>query len=220
MQLPSCFRPFSGQPTSLLACCTLLSACAVAPAFALSPSADASAPAAVAPATALATPAADSAASATSWWSRTKATLDATWQSDQYELYVPLHTWHNRRMYTSEKIASYNENPWGIGAGKVRYDDQGNWHALYVMEFLDSHSKVEPIAGYGYEKIWRPTENWRLGLGFTAGMTARQDESYVPIPLVLPLFSVGYGRFSLQSTYVPGGKGNGNVLFTWMRWKL
>jgi palmitoyl transferase len=222
MLLLSCFQPSFRQPKSFAVCCSLACACLVAPAFALTPAADASSPAAAAPAAAVASTksVADPVTSSSSWWSRAWADLDQTWHSEQYELYVPLHTWHNRRMYTAEKIASYNENPWGIGAGKVRYDDQGNWHALYVMEFLDSHSKVEPIAGYGYEKIWRPSENWRFGLGFTAGLTARQDESYAPIPLVLPLVSVEYGRFSLQSTYVPGGKGNGNVLFTCMRWKL
>jgi palmitoyl transferase len=182
------------------------------------PSNDASAPASVTPA----------ASSETSYsgtlkgmWNSARDTLDTTWQSQQTELYVPLHTWHNRRMYTAEKIDSYNENPWGLGLGKYRYDEAGNWHALYAMVFMDSHNKIEPIAGYGYEKIWRPSENWRLGAGFTAGLTARQDYKYVPIPLILPLLSVEYRRFSLQTTYMPGsGKGNGNILFTWMRWQL
>lgn len=155
-----------------------------------------------------------------SMWESAGNTLSATWNSSQNELYVPLHTWHNRSKYTAEKIASYNENPWGLGFGKYRYDEQGNWHALYAMAFLDSHSKLEPIAGYGYEKIWRPSENWRLGAGFTAGFTARQDYSYIPIPIVLPLISIEYRRFSLQATYVPGGQGNGNILFTWMRWQF
>ena len=57
-------------------------------------------------------------------------------------------------------------------------------------------------------------------LGFTAGVTARQDYSYAPIPVILPLVSIEYGRVALQSTYVPGGKGNGNVLFTWLRWQF
>lgn len=187
------------------------SAASVAPA-----PADASAAVAATPAV---TPATVSAAGP-DWWQRISHEVDQTWHSDRNELFVPLHTWHNRHMYTAEKIASYNENPWGIGAGKYRYDDQGNWHALYAMAFLDSHSKLEPIAGYGYEKIWRPGGDWRLGAGFTAGLTARDDYHYYPIPLILPLVSVGFGRFTLQSTYVPGGKGYGNILFTWMRWQF
>ncbi|MBV8646290.1 lipid IV(A) palmitoyltransferase PagP [Paludibacterium sp.] len=154
------------------------------------------------------------------FWQQAQETVRQTWDSDQYELYVPLHTWHNRRMYTAEKIAEYNENPWGLGVGKYRFDDQGNWHALYVMSFQDSHNRFEPIAGYGYQKIWHPGGDWRLGAGFTAGVTARQDYEYYPLPVLLPLVSVEYGRFALQSTYVPGSKGNGNVLFTWARWQF
>jgi len=155
-----------------------------------------------------------------SWWQKLQTTVGLTMESNQYELYVPLHTWHNRHMYTSEKIASFNENPWGLGVGKYRFDNQGDWHAWYAMAFLDSHNNVEPMVGYAYEKIWRPYTDWRLGLGFTAGMTSRQDYLFIPLPLVLPLVSIGYQRFTLQSTYIPGSKGAGNILFTWMRWQF
>ena len=61
------------------------------------------------------------------------------------------------------------------------------------MAFLDSHSKVEPIAGYGFLKIGRVSENFRLGAGYTVFLTARHDiMSYVPFPGVLPLVSAGY----------------------------
>ena len=35
--------------------------------------------------------------------------LSQTWQSKDYELYIPVNTWHNRSYYTDEKIASYEE---------------------------------------------------------------------------------------------------------------
>ncbi|MFC3532753.1 lipid IV(A) palmitoyltransferase PagP [Vogesella facilis] len=148
------------------------------------------------------------------------ANMAATWQSSQYELYVPLHTWHNRAMYSADKIDGYNENPWGLGVGKYHYDADGDWHAWYAMAFLDSHHDVEPIAGYGYQKMWRPGGDWRLGAGFTAGLTMRSDYHYVPLPVVLPTVSAEYGRFSLQATYIPGAAGAGNVLFTWARWQF
>ena len=148
------------------------------------------------------------------------ANMAATWQSSQYELYVPLHTWHNRAMYSADKIDGYNENPWGLGVGKYHYDAEGDWHAWYAMAFLDSHHDVEPIAGYGYQKMWRPSGDWRLGAGFTAGVTMRSDYHYVPLPVILPTASVEYGRFSLQATYIPGAAGAGNVLFTWARWQF
>ena len=146
--------------------------------------------------------------------------LSQTWQSPDVELYVPINTWHNRHYYESEDVDDFNERPWGLGAGKYRYDEDGDWHGIYAMAFLDSHREIEPIVGYGFQKVWRASENVRLGLGYTLGVTIRQDFDYVPMPLLLPLFSVKYKQVALQSTYVPGGQGHGNVLFSWLRWEL
>lgn len=44
----------------------------------------------------------------------------------------------------------------GIGYGKYRYDEDNNWHSVYAMAFMDSHNRVEPILGYGYQKMWIP----------------------------------------------------------------
>lgn len=155
-----------------------------------------------------------------SMWSRVQETLTDTWQSPNYELYIPVSTWHNRRYYDADKIKEFNEEPWGLGIGKYRYDEKGNWHALYGMAFMDSHNKLEPLVGYGYQKIWRPSENVRLGAGYSVGITMRSDFNYVPIPIIVPLASVEYKKLSVQSTYIPGGDGNGNILFTWLRWQL
>lgn len=154
-------------------------------------------------------------------WASWKENLQYTWQSDKFDLYVPLYTWHNRAFYSAEKIASYNEQPWGMGLGKYHFDRSGNRHSLYTMAFADSHSEVQLIAGYGYEKVWHAEEGgWRVGLGGTLGLTARGDDRYIPIPFVLPLVSVEKDRLSLQATYVPGGKNFGNILFLWLRWQL
>ncbi len=142
-----------------------------------------------------------------------------TWDSKDYELYVPINVWHNRHYYSSEKIDEYNEHPWGLGLGKYRYDMNKNWHGLYAMAFQDSHRDIEPIIGYGYQKMWYPSQNTRIGAGLTAGFTFRRDFDYLPLPILLPIFSIEYKRLALQSTYVPGGNGNGNILFTWLRWQ-
>jgi lipid IVA palmitoyltransferase len=152
---------------------------------------------------------------------RMENSLSKTWDSNDYELYVTLHTWHNRYFYTQEKIDQYNENPWGGGIGKYRYDEDGDWHALYAMAFSDSHSAVQPVVGYGFEKMWRPTENVRLGAGYTVGLTMRQEiMHYFPFPMIAPIASIEYKKFALQSAYIFGGEGNGNILFTWGRWQL
>lgn len=147
-------------------------------------------------------------------------TVSQTWQSTDYELYIPVNVWHNRHYYSDEKIDGFNENPWGLGLGKYRFDNEGDWHGLYAMAFFDSHRKIEPAVGYGFQKIWHSSENTRLGLGYTVAVTARKEYHYIPTPIILPLVSVQYKGVAVQSTYVPGGNGYGNILFTWLRWQL
>jgi Antimicrobial peptide resistance and lipid A acylation protein PagP. len=146
-----------------------------------------------------------------------------TWQSpEHYDLYVPAITWHARFAYDKEKTDRYNERPWGAGFGVSRWDDKGNWNGIYLMAFKDSYNKWEPIGGYGWEKTWRPLadDNFRLGLGYTVGATARDNWKYIPVPVLLPLASVGYGPATFQMTYIPGTYNNGNVYFAWMRFQF
>ncbi|WP_244216708.1 lipid IV(A) palmitoyltransferase PagP [Rahnella bruchi] len=156
-------------------------------------------------------------------WSDFKDKVSTTWNdSDSQDLYLPVITWHNRLTYDKEKTDRYNERPWGGGYGISRYDEKGNWNGIYFMAFKDSHNKWEPIGGYGWEKIWTPAEdkNFRLGLGYTAAVTARDDYAYIPIPIVLPLASIGYDKLTFQATYIPGTYNNGNVFFAWLRYQF
>lgn len=154
-------------------------------------------------------------------WEWLKQDVAETWNNPQYyDLYLPFISWHNRLTYEREKTDDYNESPRGGGFGVSRYDENGNWSSLYAMMFRDSHSKWEPIIGYGWEKGWflDADRDFRLGLGFTAGVTARDDfANYIPLPIVLPLVSASYKRVSVQFTYIPGTWNNGNVLFAWLR---
>ena len=131
-----------------------------------------------------------------------------------------MNTWHNRRYYDADKIKEFNEEPWGLGVGKYRYDEKGNWHALYGKAFMDSYNKLEPLVGYSYQKMWRLSENVRLGAGYSVGITMRSDFNYMPIPIVAPLASVECKKLPVQSACIPGGNGNGNILFTWLGWQL
>ncbi len=116
---------------------------------------------------------------------------------------------------TKKKPIAITSDRGGGGFGLSRWDEKGNWHGLYAMAFKDSWNKWEPIAGYGWESTWRPLadENFHLGLGFTAGVTARDNWNYIPLPVLLPLASVGYGPVTFQMTYIPGTYNNGNVYF-------
>ena len=157
-------------------------------------------------------------------WDRLKTNSVKTWQSpDHHELYLPLFSWHVPFAWDKDRRREYNEQAWGAGYGLTRYDNDGDWHGLYLMAFRDSQDEWEPVAGYAYEKIWRPLErqqDFRLGLGLTAGVTMRENWHYVPVPYVLPLGSVGYKSLTFQTTYVPGTRNNGNVFLGWLRWQF
>jgi len=158
-----------------------------------------------------------------SWWSSFKGDITDTWTSpQQQDIYLPVLTRHNRHTHSKSQIDSYNEHPWGGGYGVSRYDEKGNWHGLYAIAFKDSFNKWEPVAGYGYEKIWQPLEDkdFRLGVGYVAAVSARDNYDYVPFPMVLPLVSAGYSRLTFQATYIPGANSKGNVLFGWLRYSF
>ena len=153
------------------------------------------------------------------WSDRLCRELSQTWTQGRDEVYLPFHAHHMRYAYTQEKIDSFREDSWGLGYGRSRYDEEGNWHGWYGMAFLDSHSKIEPIVGYGYQWIWGPQQGLHAGLGYTVMVTARRDISnYMPIPGILPIASINYDRASLNATFVPGGDGNGNIIFLWGRY--
>ncbi len=154
-------------------------------------------------------------------WENFSNNVATTWQQpDGIDFYLPAITWHNRATYDREHIDKYNERPWGAGGGISRYDQKGNWHGLYVMTFRDSFNQWEPFGGYGWLATWRPLsdEKFHWGAGYTAGVTARHNWQYIPLPAILPLASVGYGKLDFQMTYIPGTHNNGNVYFAWLRY--
>lgn len=150
--------------------------------------------------------------------------LEETWNKpDSKDLYLPFLAWHNRYAYDDEHLKRYNEKPWGLGGGVTRYDEKENWNGIYFMVFKDSFNKWEPIGGYGWEKIWHPVKNnkdFRLGTGYTAFITLREQWNYIPVPGILPLASVGYKDLTVQATYIPGVRNNGNVLFCWLKFSF
>ncbi|HEY5762381.1 MAG TPA: lipid IV(A) palmitoyltransferase PagP [Rhodocyclaceae bacterium] len=154
------------------------------------------------------------------WATRTADHLSGIALDGDTEVFLPFLTYHLRYAYTPEKIASYEESPLGFGIGRGRFLDDGNWAGLFVMGFQDSHSRPQWLAGYGWQKIWNTGPGIRIGLGYTAFLTARTDiNHYQPTPAILPLASIGYGNLSIEGTFVPGGTGYGNILFFWAKWR-
>lgn len=159
----------------------------------------------------------------TPWPQRINHRLKQIWYEGNNDLYLTGYAWHNRYLYSKERLAigHYNENAWGGGFGRGWYDEDGDWQSLYAIVFLDSHTNVEPWAGYAFLKTKRFRNDVRLGGGFTVALTMRPDilNGY-PFPAATPLVSVGYKRLALFAAYVPGHENIGNILFMFARWSF
>lgn len=140
--------------------------------------------------------------------------LHSVWNEGQTDLYLSGYAWHNRYTYSPQKIATYNELAWGGGFGKGLFDEDGDWHGLYAIGFLDSHRHVEPVVGYAFLKIKAFSPQLKFGLGYSLLVTSRVDiYNGIPFPGALPWASVFYKRASIAATYIPGSAGAGNVLY-------
>ena len=116
--------------------------------------------------------------------------LSALWDSHEYDLMVPLNTWHNRLTYDHDKIKDFNERPWGLGFDKRYYDEDKDLHALGAMVFMDSHNDPEPLVGYQFQKkmvLWS-------GRGFFVG-AGLQHGCNSAFRLQLDTVSVCHPRF-------------------------
>lgn len=156
-----------------------------------------------------------------SWFRRLWDPVAEAYSDGSYEAYLPLHTHHLRSAYTKEQIANYQEYPPGFGIGRGLYNDKGNYQGVYLMGFQDSHFKPEWHLGYTWKAIWRPADDLRLGLGYTAFLMTRTDMGhYIPLPGIVPVASLAYRNLTLESTFIPGAAGRGNVVFVWAKWEF
>ena len=155
-------------------------------------------------------------------WDTAGQHLSDIWNKGDIELYVPFWSYHLPFAYSPENRASYTEYPAGGGLGKGWYNASGNWEGVYVMGFQDSHAQPMYLAGYGWVPTWNPiNEQTRIGVGATVFLFMRSDiNSYAPTPGILPMATVGYGPVDVQVAYIPGGQGNGNVLFWWAKYSF
>lgn len=152
----------------------------------------------------------------TSAWTHAKD----TWRDGDIEAYVPFWSYHLPFAYTPSQRAEYVEYPAGFGLGKGRYNKSGNWEGMYAMGFRDSHGDPSFMVGYGWIPTWNiGSSEVKAGVGLTGFLMSRKDYfGGIPFPGVLPIASIGYKNLSAQAAYIPGGQGNGNVLFMWGKW--
>lgn len=123
------------------------------------------------------------------------------WKEGDWNLIVPFYTWHAPWSYPNRDY----ENAYPLGGGIGRSVDKGrNTDMLYAMAFQDSHWKPMYVAGYSYLYNWGEQKSFHSGIGFTAFIWARSDNNYIPYPGLAPIGSVGFSRFSVMGTYLPG----------------
>jgi hypothetical protein len=151
-----------------------------------------------------------------SWYDAAWRHVDDTYQQGNWEVIVPISTYHMRNSYTSEQIDSYEETPPGFGLGKGRINNSGNYEGLYAMGYQDSHHYPSWQVGYVWQALWRPTnEDFRVGVGYTAFILAREDIAhYTPFPALSPMASMAYKNLTLDVTFVPFS----NVFFSNLKW--
>lgn len=163
--------------------------------------------------------ASDSCAGWAKWTKPACLRIHQIWTEGNNEAYISGYAWHNRYTYTAAKIKSFNELAWGGGLGKGFYDEEGDWHGISAIAFLDSHKNLEPAAGYMFLKMASLNQSTSLGAGYSVLLTARPDIFHnIPFPGLLPWLSLKYRSASLMGTYIPGSKGAGNVFYVLGKW--
>lgn len=158
-----------------------------------------------------------------SWAHSASQNLLNIYNNGSPDLYVTGYTWHDPSTYTEAKRSVLNARAWGLGWGKHLVDANGNDELVYALIFSDSHWNAEPVVGYAKQWLWRPFDGrFKLGAGYTAGITSRADiAKNFPIPIVLPMASVGYGDLTIYGAFLPrfnGSPNNGNVGFLFFRY--
>lgn len=101
---------------------------------------------------------------------------------------------------------NYNEKNWGVG---LQYDFKptgGAWIPFVTAaEFRDSNRNVSYYAGGGFSKRYDFFGGaMHVDAGGVAFLMVRKDfRDGDPFPGVLPVVSVGAGRYAINMTYIP-----------------
>ncbi len=125
-------------------------------------------------------------------------------RSGDWDAYVTGFAWHAPWAYDNATRRRLNEAVWGGGFGRSIRDDAGDRHSLYVIAFSDSHRDLQISAGYAWHRYWALPRDWRMGLGYMAFVTSREDVAHRwPIPAVLPCLSIRCRRYEVMGMFVP-----------------
>lgn len=126
-------------------------------------------------------------------------------------LFLPAYTSHPPGNFAN--FEEQNAYPFGAGIASYFVDDSDNERMVYALAFSDSHYNIQPMAGYAWLARWRVLGPLKVGVGYTALVTARNDSLWFPVPAVLPLVSLGTDSAGLYAVYIP----TQNVTFVFAR---
>lgn len=137
-----------------------------------------------------------------SFWSDTKEGARYIMENGSDLWVVP--TFTNHPAWNWEDRSEENAYPFGMGLARQVIDDRGNERMFFLVSFVDSNYRVEPMVGYSWVARW-PIGNTGLhwGAGYLAGITMRGDYMWLPCPLPLPVVKVGTDTVSFYTTYIP-----------------
>jgi palmitoyl transferase len=132
------------------------------------------------------------------------------------QLFISGNAHHGRSSYTPAKLATLNENAWGLGWAKTLRKD-GIHRGVYGFVISDSHKDPQYMLGYSYEKAYYFNNDWFIA-GGVAPMIVRREDMFgkVPFPAIFPLMSIGNQKAELRMVYIPRlskNLGNGDVLY-------
>jgi palmitoyl transferase len=158
------------------------------------------------------------------WVEKSCRRLVDTYEQGGPELLVSGYAYHIPATWTPERRAELNSKAWGAGFGHTVEDPDGDTHTVFFLGFRDSHRNAELQVGYAYSTFAGPRDTLQPGIGWTAMIVQRPDIAHgVPVPVLLPLFSLRYQKATLVATYIPtlnGGVNHGSTLYVFGRYAL
>ena len=115
---------------------------------------------------------------------------------------VPTYT--NHPSWDWDNRHEENGYPFGMGLGRQVIDSRGNERAFFLVNFVDSNYRPEPVAGYQWVARWPIAgTGMHVGAGYLAAISARGDYMWVPFPMPLPVAKVGTDDVSFYGVYIP-----------------
>lgn len=140
------------------------------------------------------------------FFSRTGEGLKRLWSEGRPTLIVSGYAWHLPWKHKTERQKAFNDAAWGAGFGWTFAENDRRMRIFYAVANDDSHNKMQYMTGYAWQARWHPYGTLRVGAGYTMFLIGRHEYNYVPIPLMLPAFTLGTDAVDMFATYVPYGE--------------